>query len=378
MNGQKLLTDSQRRMLAKFYNLPPVKVKLTKPERDQIWNDFKKQKSLSKFKYLNDLVPAIYSQLSRAITNNKKIQPAVFSECVYSQAIADKYQLSIFESYLDHQIKKYELKNQNFGEISELVVRYLYQSTDGQRVLVQAGGGGAIDCAFISYEDNYLTKIELKEPYARTSTPDLPKYSEDGFLVSSEKFEKKHPQYKSMIEEQIRSELNIFKHIGSNVSNFSAESIASAISGSYKENKFADFYCTEDAEGFVIILPVTDVHKWATLEGELRPAGRNSYKVWTPKKLIQTLESMDAEIIGQIVRVHMSKLEPRKARGGENISGLKITPLFWVKIKNISYDGEFCIFNLNSVMQHISDVTAKIKFGNLSYQQIRNHYLGSV
>jgi hypothetical protein len=87
---------------------------------------------------------------------------------------------------------------------------------------------------------------------------------------------------------------------------------------------------------------------------------------------------MDAEIIGQIVRVHMSKLEPRKARGGENISGLKITPLFWVKIKNISYDGEFCIFNLNSVMQHISDVTAKIKFGNLSYQQIRNHYLGSV
>jgi len=378
MESLKTFTDPQKKMLVSFYNLPPVKVKLTKIERDQIWNDFKKQKSLHKFEYLNELVPAVFSQMSRAITNNKKIQPAVFSECVYSQAIADKYQLSIFENYMEHQVKKLDLKNQKFGEISELVVRYLFQSTDGQRVLVQAGSGGAVDCAYISYEDNYLTKIELKEPYARTSTPDLPKYSEDGYLVSSEKFEKKHPQYKSMIEEQIQKELNIFKHIGSNVSNFSAESIASAISGSYKEDKFADFYCTEDAEGFIIILPVIDVHKWATLEGELRPTGRNSYKVWTPIKLIQTLESVDAEIIGQRVRVHMSKLEPRKARGGENISGLKITPLFWVRIENVTFDGEFRIFSLNKVMQHISDVTAKIKFGNLNYQQICNHYLGSV
>lgn len=64
-----------------------------------------------------------------------------------------------------------------------LVPRYIYSSLDKKRMLIQAGGYGGIDSALITVVDLVIYTIEFKEPYAKTSEPDLPKYEEDGNLI---------------------------------------------------------------------------------------------------------------------------------------------------------------------------------------------------
>jgi len=378
MSNSRTVSANQSKILSLFYGSPPIKVVLSQSERDKIWDTFKKNRDIQKFAHLKDSVPGIHAELTKALHNNKKIQAAVFSECVYSQAIANKFHLNEFTNYTVSKSEKFDSNKLHVSNKPDLAVRYAYTSDDGKTVLLQAGGGKGVDCALVSEGNESATMIEFKEPYARTSTPNLPKYAEDGYLVSSSKFEAKHPQFRSMIEEQIRSKLNIFEHLGKNVNDFSLKSIETAVAESYQNKKFADFICTEDISGNLVILPLSDIHKWARLEGELRPSGRNSAKVWTPNKLISTLRNLGAEIDGKIVKISKQKLELRKARGGENISGFKITPLFWVRIENAIIEDEVCIFNIDLVRQHIPDVTAKMNFENLQIEQVEKHYLGMI
>jgi hypothetical protein len=376
MTESKRISTNQIRVISQFYNSPPVKIRLTQTERDAIWEKFKKDRDLKNYAYLKELVPGIYAELTKALTNNKKIQAAVFSECVYSQAIADKFRLSEFQNHLENKLDRFDTTQLKFANKLNLTVRYSYSSADKKTILLQAGGGNGVDCALVSSENEVATMIEFKEPYARIPTPNLPKYAADGYLVSSDKFQAKYPQFKSMVEEQIQNKLNIFDHIGHNVKNFSEGSIAKAVAESYRNEKFAEFICTEDVSGFLVILPLADAHKWATFEGELRPSGRNSVKVWTPEKLKDILNFLNAEIKGAVVKVPTENLEPRTARGGKNVSGLKITPLFWVKIQDVTFEGDIACFNIDRVKQHVPDITAKMDFTGVRIDNLEKHYLG--
>lgn len=376
MTDSSLISANQSRVISQFYESSPVKVRLSQAERDDVWEKFKKNRDIRDYAYLKELIPGIYAELNKAISNNKKIQAAVFSECVYSQAIADKLRLLDFQNHLENKVDRFDMTKLKIANKLDLTVRYSYSSADKRTILLQAGAGKGVDCALVSSEYEVATMIEFKEPYARTSTPNLPKYTEDGYLVSSDKFQQKHPQFKSMVEEQIRKKLNIFDHLGHNVNNFSNSSIATAVAESYRNDKFAEFICTEDASGYLVILPLADAHKWATLEGELRPSGRNSVKVWTHKKLIDTLKSLGAEINGEVVKIPTENLEPRTARGGENMSGLKITPLFWVKIKDVKFEGEISSFNIDRIKQHVPDITAKMDFRGVKIENLEKYYLG--
>jgi len=376
MTQSKLISTNQSRVISQFYKSSPVKIRLTQRERDAIWEKFKKDRDIKNYTYLKELVPGIYAELTKALSNNKKIQAAVFSECVYSQAIADKLSLSEFQNHLENKVDRFDTTQLNITNKLDLAVRYSYSSVDKKTILLQAGGGNGVDCALVSSENEVATMIEFKEPYARTSTPNLPKYAADGYLVSSDKFKAKYPQFNSMVEEQIRKKLNIFDHLGHNVKNFSAGSIEKAVAESYQNEKFAEFICTEDKSGFLVILPLADAHKWATFEGELRPSGRNSVKVWTPEKLKDTLNTLGAEIKDKVVKVPTVNLEPRTARGGENISGLKITPLFWVKIQDVTFEGEISCFNIDRIKQHVPDITAKMDFTDVQIENLEKYYLG--
>ena len=376
MADSRLISANQNRVISQFYESPPIKVSLSQAERTAIWEKFKRNRTVKDYTYLKDFVPGIYAEINKAVANNKKIQAAVFSECVYSQAIADKLKLSEFQNHIETKVDKFDTTQLKTANKIDLTVRYSYSSADKQTILLQAGGGKGVDCALVSSEYEVATMIEFKEPYARTSTPNLPKYAEDGYLVSSDAFQKKHPQFKSMVEEQIAKKLNIFNHLGNNVDTFSASSIATAVSESYRNEKFAEFFCTEDQSGFLVILPLADAHKWAKFEGELRPSGRNSVKVWTPKKLLVTLKSLGAEVKGDVVKIPTKNLEDRKARGGENISGLKITPLFWVKIENVTFEGEFSLFRIDRIKQHVPDITAKMDFSDVRIEDMQKYYLG--
>jgi hypothetical protein len=372
------LSSAQKIVLSDFYRKPDTKVAFNTSERRKIWDEFKTNRNVSKFRYLEEQVPAIFAEITKAIVNEKNIQPAVFSECVYAQAFADKFSLSVFENHINSEGVKFNFNGIAIANAEELTVRYSYSRSDKMVSLVQAGGAGGVDSALISFDKKIATMIELKEPYARTSAPDLPKYGEDGYLVSTEKFLIENPQFKSMLEEQINKKFNIFEHLGSNLSDFSLESIETAVTENYLGEKFADFICTEDSSGYLSLIPSSHVALWAELEGELRPTGRNSYPVWTPDKLLSVLLEKGGSVQADTVTMPLSSFKQSKARGGDNISRFKISPLFFVRSEDVNTTKGNVTFKLEAVKQNIPDITAKIDFRNLDVSEVKKFYTDKI
>ena len=175
-----------------------------------------------------------------------------------------------------------------------------------------------------------------------------------------------------MLNEQ--KDLNFFEKMGNNIHNFSKESIHIAVSNNYVK-KYADVICTEDKSGNLVMLPANQVTLWAKTEGEIRPAGRNHYKVWTPLALKIFLEKLNAKFEGNIVTVEKSKLELRKERGGNRkISGFKINPLFFIYQKDCTIKENLVSFDITHVRQLNPTIAGKMSFKNLEYNKVKDYY----
>lgn len=360
--------------MREFYNKPNLRISLNRLERKKIWDDFVLNRNIMKISYLEKTIPALYAEMGKAIDQRRNIQPAVFSECVYTQTLAEKFKLTLFEDHIE-QPKLEVLTDLQYSEkLSNLNVRYSYSDSNENLTLYQAGGANAVDCAFHSKFEKEVTWIEMKEPYARTSEPDLPKYAEDGFIVSSKPFETNYPQFKSMLEEQLTKKLNVFEHVGNNISEFSSSSIEKAVTENYTGEKFADVICTEDEKGMLVMLPANHAALWSKLEGEIRPSGRNSYKVWTPLRLIQTLSRLDAVIENELVRIPVGNLKTSKARGSRTLSRYKINPFFFVRLSHVEISDDVATFPLNAVKQLNPSITAKMNFKGLNVEKVQAFY----
>ena len=374
MEIQPELTFPQKYVMKLFYDKPDTRVSLDKMARREIWDHFVVNRSLENIEELREINPALYYEMQKAVVAGKNIQPAVFSECVYSQALADKLGLTNFQNHIEMPSLQIDHSFSSQETLNEFSIRYSYTHEGHSKTLVQAGGAGAVDCALISKNDDQVIRIEFKEPYARTSEPDLPKYAEDGLLVTSPSFNKKYPQFKAMLDEHLESGFNVFDHLGSNEPHFSEESIETAVFENYTGDKFADVICTEDENGFLVMIPVEHVSKWAKLEGEIRPTGRNSYKVWTPKKLEETLRSIGAQEESGKVTVYLKHLKPANARGSSKLSRYKINPLFFVRANDVEVNGNLGTFDKTAIKQLRPSITAKMNFEGLEISRVRAFY----
>jgi hypothetical protein len=374
MSDPMVLTDLQIKLMRYFYETPELKISLNKAERRNIWDDFVKNRDIENISHLEKAVPALYFEMEKALTQDQNIQPAVFSECVYAQALAAKFNLSKFEHYLENVKIDLAGNEEGLGNIPKLTARYSYSSPSGREILYQAGGAGAVDCALKAEFDEGFAMIELKEPYARTSEPDLPKYTENGLIVSSPEFEVAYPQFKEMLDEQLMQGLNVFEHVGNNVSNFSTKSLEKAVTENYAGKKYAHVICTEDKKGRLVMLPSNHVALWAKLEGEIRPSGRNSYKVWTPNHLRKVLLNLGATYKNDLVTLPISALKTSKARGNSNISRYKIDPFFFIRKKEVTIEGSYAQFSVEAIRQLNPSITAKMKFEDLDIDKIQKFY----
>ena len=146
----------------------------------------------------------------------------------------------------------------------------------------------------------------------------------------------------------------------------------------YTGTKFAHFICTEDSSGFLVIVPSSHVAKWARLEGELRPTGRNSYPVWTPIKLTKVIEEKGGTVVGDTVRMPLSSFKQSKARGGERISRFKISPLFFIRSEDAKTTQSQVSFTLDAVKQNIPDITTKINFKEIQFSALKDFYTDKI
>ena len=373
MNALSALSDNQADLLARFYSKENSQISLNKGARDQIWEAFKKNKAIEGESELLATCPALVSELRKSIDSGKNIQSAVFSECVYAQTLANHFHLPIFSN---QSINPLEIDHENSVDLKSmgLVPRYAYSNYDSSLILVQAGGSGGVDSALISKRDRKIFTIEFKEPGAKTTEADLPKYGEDGFLQPSDSFKAKHPQFTSMVEEQFAKNLNYFARQGSNVNDFSMESLKIAVNANYQGLKFADTICTEDGSGNLTMIPSDEIDKWARLEGEVRPAGRNSYKAWTQGDLSQQIISRGGQIVDQVVSIPLDSLSVSKPRGGTGTSRYKIGSLYFVRSENVQISGQLASFKIGDIRQLIPTITAKMFFENLDSNQVRSYY----
>ena len=369
------LTAKQRTILSKFYNAASHKIIVKKGDRTKIWNDFVKNRKTAEYSYLKETVPAFFGELYKAIKSGNNLQPAVFSECVYAQSLAENFSLTKFTNLLESKEQSLKEKTMQIIKETGLSVRYCYSNHDETKLLLQAGSAKSVDCAWISNSDEVPIMIEFKEQYARTSEPDLPKYGEDGYLITSPKFDNKYPQFKQMLTEQIGKQLNVFNHLGNNEGVFSSESILFAVLNNYSGNKLADVICTEDDSGFLVMLPTQHVANWARLEGEIRPSGRNKYKVWTPKHLLKCLQEKNAVIKGDSVTMPLHEVEITTERGGSKKNRYKINPLYFVRFTDASVTGQALTFKLQSVWQLNPSISTKINFAGIKFTEVKEFYL---
>jgi len=369
------LTASQQFLINDFYSKELPKIALDKTKRDAIWHEYKEHRTLTLALSLEGSVPALYSELSKALLKDSNMQSAVLSECVYAQALADHFHLVMFEE-VNQESSWLDTGMQDLLKSHGLKIRYLYKNISGTRILVQAGGFGGVDCALIYVPEKMFFNIEFKEAYAKTSEPDLPEYLEDGLLRSTEAFVESYPQFVSMLEEQMKLRLNFFEHIGNNINNFSSESIETAVSSNYAGKKFADVICTEDESGQLVMIPSNDVSLWARLEGEIRPAGRNHYKVWTADRLLAFIFASGGEVEAGVVRVPFEKLVIAHERGGKKISRYKINSLFFVRPADVKVSDDGARFELKKVRQLKPTITAKMNFKGLKGDEVRTYYRG--
>ena len=371
MNKQIPLTKLQKHIMSEFYSITATKVILNKKERNPLWKEATSRDPSIDFGNLKKICPALEHQIKKSYESGRNIQSAVFSECVYAQTFANMLGLNIFvncsinENFIPNDIKAL-LRSYN------LYPRYTYSTIDKKRMLIQAGGCNGIDSALITVLDLNIYTIEFKEPGAKTSEPDLPKYQEDGKLIVTDDFKERYPQFTQMLKEQ--DGLNFFEVMGNNINNFSKESINIAVSNNYTK-KYADVICTEDINGYLVMLPVNQVSLWAKIEGEIRPAGRNHYNVWTPTALQNFLKNHNAVFNGDLVTIDKTLLTERKERGGNRkLSGYKINPLFFVYVEDCKLNGNLISFNIKNVQQLNPTITGKMFFKTLQHSKVKVFY----
>lgn len=367
------LAKAQREILFEFYQVQYTRVIFSKKERDDIWSNFISEKIIPELG-LRDKCPALLAELEKSISSGNLVQSAVFSECVYAQTLANMLRLPEFHQFslspdsLSASIVKLIA---SYG----LQPRYVYKNHDGSRALVQAGGWGGVDSALITIADNNVFTIEFKEPGAKTSEPDLPTYGEDGFLRSTLKFVSAYPQFELMLKEQIEKRLNFFDVMGSNVNDFTVESVQIAVSENYATKKYADVICVEDKSGYLTMLPANQAGMWANTRGEIRPAGRNHYKVFTPEFLKKSIIDLGGTVHNDLLQVPYSSLVGSKKRGGTSeVNRLKLNPLLFVYAKDVKKSEDLATFAASNVRQLKPTISAHMFFKELQVSKVHIYY----
>jgi hypothetical protein len=354
------LTEKQAKIMAIFYGQPKQQVVFRKLKRTAIWQDFRDSRKFPT-EDLSALCPALLAELNKAESSGNLVQPAVFSECVYAQALASMLGLENFSLWSEVAPT---LSDKNIALLSKygLKPRYIYNGDESRWTLAQAGGSGGVDCAIVNFDTQEIFMCEFKEPGAKTTEPDLPKYGEDGFLISSTEFEAKHPQFTEMLQEKISGAINFWDVMGTNVHGFSLASVEKAISENYAGEKFADVICVEDTDGYLTMLPADQVQFWAEINGEIRPGGKNAYTPWTPKKLQEFIKSAGGSVIDANVVIPKSALKATAPKGGTGISRYKLNSIFFVRAGDVRIVGGEAYFKLSDVRQVNPTISAHMFF----------------
>lgn len=301
------------------------------------------------------------AEFEKQFNRGLALQPAILSECFVSETLANALGLN---NFLDADEKFENIPSQLFealirsrgGDLEQALPRYIYHNDRSTIVLLQYGDSSSIDAVFV--KDGYRVRLEIKEEKAKLGEYDL-NYNEDGLLLPTPNISENHPEYIRFID-IFNQETDIFSHMGSNfrIGDYLDDALLETIVERVFDTRRIDLYILQKGEKIFSVptnylLSCVD----ATRGSEIRTAGRNSYRVFTPNRLETIIYEQGGNIIDDIVTLPYDSENETRGRGMMTISRYKINSLFFVKYEDVEINDEVVSFPLNKIKQNKATIS---------------------
>lgn len=276
--------------------------------------------------------PAMFNGYMNSYDSGKNLQPGYLTEINVCATLAAMLNLSYQNDY------------------SESNVRHCY--SNGHIHLKEYGGCNMADVQLIGKNGTIIT-LEVKEPKSLGGDFTMG-ITEEGKLIPRLKAGRVFPEAAQLITNNFNSDDSIFNHIGHNIPLEDNEYLHS-IARDYICSKNIDYIATYSQDNNnLIFFPVSELDKHVSYKNsEIRTAGKNHVKVYTPKLFHNIMDSIGCIIDGNVVKIPKAATEYRIERNSEKkISGIKIHPLFFFFMEDILFeDNEYYHANIHKARQ---------------------------
>lgn len=317
-------------------------------------------------------VKGAYAEIERQFNSKNALQPGTIIECVLAQTIANMYNLSCFVDSFHSYIRELPANVLPYlrAEENTLLCRYIYYDPNNyNNFLIQYGNPTSYDADL--FLNNHIVKLEFKDRLARAGERDIKRYDENGKLIIDNEFFRDNSEYIPLIN-QFNEETDIFSRYSSkcttiNYNDFDEET-KKEILRSYFTSLGIDTLITLDKDNNLLAITIDcvdgtdDLDIISTVGSEIRPAGKNSGKVFTPIFLNNSISNIGGKIIGNNALVPVKNMQNRIGRGtGGDITGKKINNLLFVNIEKINQKDDYYYFSLEDVKQLKPTIAIHVK-----------------
>lgn len=328
--------------------------------------DFKKSKSA-------------YKEIQKQFRNCMGLQPSILTECFVAQTLADHLHL---DEYIDLDDDATAVPNQLLGAIFAArryndgsKFRYCYYNNHFDALVFQCGASGTVDIVFAKY--NVGIRIEIKEQLSKLEECDITGlYDESGKLQLSEEFCRKREKYVPFIH-LFNASTDVFKMEGHNFnfSNFLGNEKAKLLVSDALDVKVVDLFILVVSNKLVPVLS-KNLFDFVNFKGsEIRTAGRNYSKVFTPKFVKKKIY----EIGGTINNEDVVQLpyNPNNRVMGRNLNEYRrynIGSLLFVKLEDTEVVGNFIKFSFDNIYQKKPSISVHLN-AKINEECLLNQYL---
>ena len=306
-----------------------------------------------------------YQEIKKQFCSKKGLQPCILTECFVAQTIANKLNLTNFIDLDDKSTKvPAELINTLFTAqmyVDGSSFRYCYYNNQFNTLVFQCGSSTTVDIIFTKSGESI--RIEVKEDNSILEGVDITGlYDETGKLLIDERFKKKRENYIPYIN-LFNKITNVFKMEGHNF-NFHLDLTDQSIKDIINETlgrKVIDMYI------FVVnnkVVPALSNYlvDFVTFDGsEIRTAGKNSRKFFTPIYVKKKIEDLGGTITNNVVTLPYDIANKKKGRQLSYETRYTIGSLLFVYLDETTVQGNNISFRLDDVLQKVPNISVHLK-----------------